>query len=56
MPAAERLAEAAALSNLQENLSAKGTIILYTASQKGVYLLYNPLIIFYISKMLGEKK
>ena len=45
-----------ALSNLQDNLSAKGIIILYTASQKGVYLLYSPLIIFYISKMLGEKK
>ena len=44
------------LSNLQDNLSAKGIIILYTASQKGVYLLYSPLIIFYISKMLGEKK
>ena len=45
-----------ALSNLQDNVSAKGIIILYTASQKGVYLLYSPLIIFYISKMLGEKK
>ena len=45
-----------ALSNLQDNLSAKDIIILYTASQKGVYLLYSPLIIFYISKMLGEKK
>ena len=46
----------AALSNLQDNLSAKGISIWYTASQKGVYLLYNFLIIFYISNMLAEKK
>ena len=45
-----------ALRNLPDNLSAKGIIILYTASLKGVYLLYSPLIIFHISKMLGEKK
>ena len=35
-----------ALSNLKDNLSAKGIIILYRASQKGVYLLYSPLIFF----------
>ena len=42
--------------NFEDNLSAKGIILRYTSKSERCLIIYNPLIIFFISKMLGGKE
>ena len=44
------------MRNFEDNLSAKGIIIRYTASQKGVYLFHNPLNNFLHLQHVGRRQ